>query len=208
MPFSSPAFPCKRLAAETHSVGMDRRDYDHSPLKPAPLRLPQKSRPSTPRTTLTTAGGTEPATPASHMSSQINGQNWSSLTPRRPKAHTIAGLVSKFEILDAMSEISAKTSVPSSPLRNPSKLGTPSSLGPGHTGLTADYHETTKDDGRRATIEGSLLGHDQVPLSSDQAVPRFLDLERTPEQRLLHKMSASALNTTGDGSGTRGSAMD
>lgn len=191
---------------------MDRREYDHSPLRPAPLRLLQKSRPSTPRTigdpSLTTAGGTEPATPASHMSSQINGQHWSSLTPRRPKAHTFAGLVSKFEILDAMSGVGDKPPVPPIPLRNPSRLGTPSPLGPGHAGSTAESHETAKDDGWRATIKGHLLGHSQVQHSSDQAVSLFLDLERTPEQRLLRQISGSALNSAGDGSGTRDSAMD
>lgn len=176
-------------SSKRRSVSLDSRDYDQSPFKPAPLRLQQKVRPTTPKIAgepgFARAGDIEPVTPSSHLFRQIDGQTWSALKERRQTAPRLAGLVSKFEVLDAMTGSNARPGQSSSLPLNPSKLGIMSSLG--HTAGKNGHHKTEDAKttvGWRATIEGPLLGQTQVQLSSDQAVSFFLEVEKPSEQGL------------------------
>jgi hypothetical protein len=99
---SSSSSPYTRPRATTGLVGTEARDYQNSPLKPAPLRIPSKTRPSTPKL-------------ISRLSqSQRDGQSTppTQYTEVRTTTTSLAGLVSKFEILGAMNNVGGKAPVP------------------------------------------------------------------------------------------------
>lgn len=92
---SSSSSPYARPWATTGLVGPEGQDYQDSPLKPAPLRLPSKTTPSTPKL-------------ISRLSqSQRDGQSTPPVKRAqvRTTAPSLAGLVSKFEILEAMNTV-------------------------------------------------------------------------------------------------------
>jgi hypothetical protein len=148
------------------------------------------------------------------MSSQTNGQHCSTIKERRPTAHKLAGLVSKFEILGAMSVVGGKPPSPPIPLRNPSRLRTaPSPLGPqqvkqAQSTVDITMDESAKEVAWRATIEGPLIGKAQVHLSSGQAVALLLAQDNTPEQRLPRQRPTSFLRSAVNDSEAAVSATD
>jgi len=112
MPSSSS--PYTRPRATTDFLGTAAQDFQNSPLKPAPLRIPSKTRPSTPK----------------EISGLSQSQRDGQYTPPvqravgRTTAPSLAGLVSKFEILDAMNTVGGKA--PVQPKHRTYDISTPS----------------------------------------------------------------------------------
>lgn len=123
---SSSSSPYAHPRETTTLVGSDAQEYKDSPLKPAPLRIPSKTRPSTPKIVTQDIAGS-----SSRLSESQHDGHYSTTTPVhhapvRTTASSLAGLVSKFEILDAMNNsLSGKGPVPPSH-RTHGSIGTPS----------------------------------------------------------------------------------
>lgn len=95
---SSSSSPFARPPATTGLVGVEARDYEDSPLKPAPLRLASKTKPSTPKL-------------ISRLSqNRREGQYIPPVqrTQVKTTAPSLASLASKFEIQGAKSSVDSK----------------------------------------------------------------------------------------------------
>ncbi|KAH8902363.1 hypothetical protein BR93DRAFT_263967 [Coniochaeta sp. PMI_546] len=164
-----------RPRAATAVVGPEAGDYQNPSLKPAPLRIPSKTRPSTPKiATLGIAGS------SSRLSQNQRDGHHSATTPVhhapvRTTAPSLAGLVSKFEILDAMNSVGGKASVP--PPHRTCGMGTPSpEVSPATEsllGLPEDlggYNHLERKSSSGSISPLSTGGHsvkDHVPLAKD-----------------------------------------
>lgn len=198
---------------------MDDQDYQHSPLSPPPLRLPSKTGPGTTRIggeSLSTATEEmEFAIPASKTTSHLDSQHWSAIRERLRTAPKLAGLVSKFEILDAMSVLGGKSLPPPIPLRNPSRLGTTtSSLGPYQLKQAQSVvninmgGEPAQKVAWRTTIEEPCMGSTQVQGLSGQAATLSHAQDDISTRKLFRHRSTSTLRSTANDSGAGVSATD
>lgn len=122
---SSSSSPYAHPRETTTLVGTDAQDYRDSPLKPAPLRIPSKTRPSTPKIVTQGIAGSSSRLSLSQQDGHYSATTPVHHAPVRTTASSLAGLVSKFEILDAMTSVSGKAPVPP-PHRTHGSIGTPS----------------------------------------------------------------------------------
>ncbi|KAB5539316.1 hypothetical protein GE09DRAFT_1226142 [Coniochaeta sp. 2T2.1] len=91
MSSSSPSFTRPRA-----STALEPQGYQDSPLKPAPLRIPSKTRPSTPKLISRLS--------RSQRDGHVSASEPATQHTFRTTAPSLAGLVSKFEILDAVNK--------------------------------------------------------------------------------------------------------
>ncbi|KAB5571833.1 hypothetical protein GE09DRAFT_1268116 [Coniochaeta sp. 2T2.1] len=100
MSSSSPPFTRPRA-----SKALEPQSYQDSPLKPAPLRIPSKTRPSTPKLISRLS--------RSQRDGHVSASEPATQHTFRTTAPSLAGLVSKFEILDAVNKNANKGAIPS-----------------------------------------------------------------------------------------------
>lgn len=117
---SSSSSPYTRPWAVTDSVARtEAQEFQYSPLKPEPLRISSKTRPSSPQLVTRGIEGSSSRLSQSQRDGQYSATTPVHRTPGRTPAPSLAGLVSKFEILDAMNNVG-------SPARRTYSIATPS----------------------------------------------------------------------------------
>jgi hypothetical protein len=179
---SSPPLDIGRAAVEEQA-------YQDSPFRPAPLRIPTKTRPSTPK--LMTHGIEGSSSRLSR--GQRDGQNSATPPAQRLQARTTApnlvGLVSKFELLDAMSN--AGTKLPASSSQRPYVVRTPSP----DVSPPAESHDIGAETGTEENVLSVAPKSAQRQkfgrMSSSRSISPLPSSTREVEERSLDKLDSS-----------------